>query len=379
MKAAERNRTRKRLFDMSQSNSLDKAREIITEADAEMAALFVKRMRAVQICYEHKSRLGLPILDREREKAEVEKSAALIADEVLRGYYVDFLKHAISLSGAYQARMQSGLRVAYSGVEGAFAHIAAGRIFPQSVKVSCISFRDAYEAVLNGDSDVAVLPVENSYAGIVSQVVDLIFDGELFINGIYEMEIRQNLLGVPGASAKDIRKVISHPQALVQCREYILGKGFQTQEASNTAVAAREVAAANDQSLGAIASHQTAQLYGLQILEEDIHTDRGNTTRFAVLSGIRAESPLMDRSILLFTVRNKAGSLAEAIAIIGKYGYNMTSLHSMPLKRHAWEYYFYTEIDGTFENEQGRKMLEELKAVCERLRVAGSFAARAAV
>jgi hypothetical protein len=115
------------------------------------------------------------------------RNAALIEDEALKGYYIDYLKHMMSLSRSYQHRIQSGLKVAYSGVEGAFGHIAAGRIFPESDRISCIDFKAAYESVVAGESDVAVLPIENSYAGEVGQVMDLIFSGSLFINGIYEL------------------------------------------------------------------------------------------------------------------------------------------------------------------------------------------------
>ena len=125
------------------SNKLEEARKIINDVDAQMAELFVKRMRAVETVCEHKMEHGLPILDQKREDAVVERNAALIEDEVLRGYYIDHLKHLMSLSRAYQRRIQSGLKIAYSGVEGAFAHIAAGRIFPNGVRVSYSDFKAA--------------------------------------------------------------------------------------------------------------------------------------------------------------------------------------------------------------------------------------------
>ncbi|MBR5615913.1 MAG: chorismate mutase, partial [Clostridia bacterium] len=168
-------------------NKLEEARKIINEVDAEMAALFVKRMRAAELVYEHKKEFGLPILDRKREDAVVEKNSALVEDPALKGYYIDYLKHVMALSRAYQYRMQNGLKVAYSGVEGAFAHIAAGRIFPEGNRVSHSDFKAAYEAVVKGECDVAVLPIENSYAGEVGQTVDLIFSGSLYVNGIYEL------------------------------------------------------------------------------------------------------------------------------------------------------------------------------------------------
>ncbi len=355
-------------------NKLEEARKIINEVDAQMAELFVKRMRAAELVYQHKKEFGLPIPDPQREEAVLEKNASLVEDAVLKEYYLDYMKHLMSVSKAYQYRMQSGLKVAFSGVEGAFAHIAAGRIFPEGNRISYSDFKAAYDAVLRGECDVAVLPIENSYAGEVGQTIDLIFSGGLFINGIYELDIHQNLLGFPGATAEDVRKVISHPQALSQCHDYVRMRGFETEETTNTALAAKIVAEAEDKSLGAIASAETAEIYGLKILEANVNKSSENTTRFAVLSKVRAATPALSSTVLMFTVKHEAGSLAGAIGIIGRYGYNMTALRSRPMKKHSWQYYFYVEIDGTTDTENGASMLEELSKVCDKLKVAGTFA-----
>ena len=356
------------------ASKLEEARKIINEVDRQMVELFIKRMRAAELVYEYKRDMGLPILDQAREDAVIEQNAALVEDEVLRGYYMDYQKHLMGVSRAYQYRMQSGLKVAYSGVEGAFAHIAAGRIFPEGNRVSYRDFKAAYNAVITGECDVVVLPIENSYAGEVGQTMDLIFSGSLFINGIYELEIHQNLLGVPGATVQDIRRVVSHPQALSQCHDYIKMRGFETEEANNTAVAAKSVADAADRSVGAIASVETAEIYGLTVVEANVNKSGENTTRFAVLSKVRAACPTLTSSVLMFTVKNEAGSLANAISIIGKHGYNMTALRSRPMKKHSWQYYVYIEIDGTTDTENGTDMLRELGRVCDRLKVVGTFA-----
>ncbi len=357
-------------------SKLEKARDIINSVDAQMAELFVQRMRAAEMVYEHKKEYGLPILDQKREDAVVEKNAAFIEDEVLKGYYIEYLKNMMSISRSYQYRMQSGLKIAYSGVEGAFAHIASGKIFPDGNRVSYRDFKSAYNAVVDGECDVVVLPIENSYAGEVGQTIDIIFSGGLFINGIYELEIHQNLLGVPDAVIGDIKKVTSHPQALSQCHEYIKMRGFDTEEANNTALAAKTVAELNDKSLGAISSVETAEIYGLKVLEYNINKSSENTTRFAVLSKVMASTPSLSSSVLMFTVKNEAGSLANAISIIGRYGFNMTALRSRPLKKHSWQYYFYVEIDGLTDTDNGRSMMEELSTVCDKLKVAGTFAPR---
>jgi chorismate mutase/prephenate dehydratase len=356
------------------ANKLEEARKIINEVDSQMAELFVKRMRAAEMVFDYKKEFGLPILDQKREDAVVEKNSAMIEDEGIKGFYIDYIKNLMSISRAYQHRMQSGLKVAYSGTPGAFAHIASGRIFPDSNKVAYRDFKAAYDSVLNGESDATVLPIENSYAGEVGQTIDLIFSGGLFINGIYELEIHQNLLGLPDATLEDIKKVTSHPQALSQCNDYIALRGFDTEDANNTAIAAKSVIQMNDKTVGAIASLETAEIYGLKVLESNINKSGENSTRFAVLSKVKASSPSLTSSILMFTVKNEAGSLANAISIIGKYGYNMTALRSRPLKKHSWQYYFYIEIDGTTETENGINMLKDLNNVCDKLKVVGSFA-----
>ena len=356
------------------SDKLNKAREIINRVDSQMAELFAERMRAAEMVFDYKKEFGLPIFDPKREEEVIEKNSALIENEVIKAYYIDYLKNLMGVSRAYQYRLQNGLKVAYSGVEGAFAHIAAGRIFPDSNRISYRDFKSAYDSVVNGETDLAILPIENSYAGEVGQTIDLIFSGGLYINGIYELEIHQNLLGVPGSTVEDIKKVTSHTQALGQCHDYIKFRGFETEEANNTAIAAKTVADMNDKSLGAIASVETAEIYGLKILEANINKSGENTTRFAVLSKVRAESTAFTSSVLMFTVKNEAGSLANAISIIGKYGYNMTALRSRPLKKHSWQYYFYIEIDGTTNTEDGQKMIAELNGVCDKLKIAGTFA-----
>ena len=355
-------------------NKLEEARKIINEVDSKMAELFIERMKAAEMVYEHKKEFGLPILDAKRENEVIEKNSSLIDNEVLKGYYIDFLKNMMLISRAYQTRMQSGLKVSYSGVEGAFAHIAAGRIFPQGNRIAYSDFKAAYNSVTDGECDIAVLPIENSYAGEVGQTLDLIFQGPLYINGIYELPIHQNLLGIPGATVEDIKTIASHPQALSQCHDYIKMRGFKTEEATNTAIAAKSVSLANDKSFGAIASVETAELYGLKVIESNINKTAENTTRFAVLSKVRANSPALVNTVLMATVKHEAGSLASAISIIAKYGYSMTALRSRPMKKHSWQYYFYIEIDGSVNTKNGEKMIKELSKVCDELKVAGAFA-----
>ena len=354
---------------------LDEARDEINAVDAEMAKLFERRMKAAKEVANYKKDRAIPVFDEQREKLLIKKNSSYIKDPVLRSYYIRFLENTIKISRDYQHHLIEGVKVAYSGVEGAFAQIAASYIFPDGVNISYPDFDSAYEAVASGACECAVLPIENSYAGEVGQVMDLIFNGELSINGMYDLRVSQNLLGVPGSSLADINTIISHPQALSQCDEYIERHGFKTRKTTNTAEAARQVAKKGDIHTAAIASAQTAPLYGLKVLDHDINKSSNNTTRFAVLSRVpNTELKAKDGTfIMMFTVRNQAGALVKALTVIGNYGFNMKVLRSRPMKTKSWKYYFYVEVEGNVSNENGKKMLEELGRQCDKLKIVGHY------
>ena len=356
-------------------DKLEKARKRINEIDKEMATLFAERMEAVKDVSDYKAERGLPILDSSREAQVIKNNASNVSDPVLREYYVNFLQKVMDISKAYQSRLQKGLVVAYSGVEGAFAHIAAHKHFPDAKLVSYESFKEAYNAVVSGECDTAVLPLENSYAGEVGQVMDLIFSGPLYVNSVLEIAITHNLLGTPDAKIEDITDVYSHPQALAQCAKYIKEHNFNQNSYTNTALAALYVKEQNDPHLAAIASRETAELYGLRVLDHDINSSRSNTTRFGIFSRVEstAQNESKERFIIVFTVKNEAGALAEIVNIIGKYGYNMINLRSRPMKELLWQYYFFVEAEGNINSKEGKEMLERLSHSCDKLKLVGSY------
>ena len=355
---------------------LDEARSIINEVDKQIADLFVKRMSATKMVAEYKKENGLAIFDAAREEALIKRNSEYIDDTEIREYYVNFLKDTISVSKSYQERLLSGMRVAYAGTEGAFAHIAATKQFPTATKVAYADFKEAYAAVENGECDVAVLPLENSYNGEVGQVTDLMFSGSLYVNAIFDLAITQDLLAIPGTTLADIKEVVSHPQALGQCSQFIHENHLREREYANTALAAMYVKERANKSMAAIASAEAAEILGLEVIARNINASRMNTTRFAVFS--RAENKHskndMDVStILLFTVRNEAGALAKAIEIIGKHRFNMKTLRSRPMKELLWEYYFYVEAEGNVHTDDGKWMIRELADYCDKLKVVGTF------
>lgn len=357
-------------------DKLQEARLRINEIDKEMAALFERRMQAAKVIAEYKKERGLKVYDAKREQALIEKNAAYIEDHDIRSYYVRFLQDEMAVSKQYQEHIISGMKIAYSGIEGAYANIAAKKIFPYAKQLPYRDFREAYEAVERGDCDGCVLPIENSYAGEVGQVMDLMFQGALFVNGIYTLRIAHHLLGVPEAELKDIKTVVSHPQALAQCAEYIRRHGYETVESANTAKAAKAVKHGGDRSVAAIASQETARLYGLEVLDHDVNESAVNSTRFAVFS--RVENKKINTSgdsrfMLMFTVKNEAGALAQALNVLSSYGFNMRALRSRPMKDLAWEYYFYIEAEGDETGQNGSDMLRHLALHCDKLKVVGHY------
>ena len=358
-------------------NDLENARKIISETDSEMAKLFVQRMKAVEKVAEYKKANGLPIFDAAREAEMLQKTAVNVEDAELREYYVNYMRSVMDISKTYQRKLVNSMRVAYSGVPGAFGYIAAKRLYSDAELVSFDGFESAYKAVENGDCDCAVLPVENSYAGDVGAVMDLVFSGSLYINAMVDVAVVHNLLGKEGAKLEDIKTVTSHPQALSQCAEYISANGFSEVPCSNTAVAAQNVAEGDDVSVAAIASAETAQLYGLKVLETNINASRTNTTRFAVFSRSQhlpdSQKKIDENFILVFTVKHEAGALAKALDIIGAYNFNMRNLRSRPMKELLWNYYFYVEAEGNINTEDGRDMLKALGATCAKLKLVGTY------
>ena len=353
---------------------LDEAREEINRIDGEMARLFVERMRAAEKVATYKKEVGMPIFDPAREEEVIRRGSARVEDETLRSYYVNFLHANMDISKAYQARLLGGMRVAYSGVKGAFAQIAANRIFPDAEALGYADFSAAYHAVENGECDVAVLPLENNTGGDVGTVMDLAFFGSLKVNGIYDIEVVQNLLGKTGAELSEIKTVISHPQALKQCGAFLKKMGVQTREAVNTAVAAKAVAESDDMTLAAIGSEEAAEEFGLALLCSHIQEKGGNTTRFAVFSRTEKDRSEKDSQfVLLFTVKHEAGALAKAVSAIGDGGFNLRAIKSRPTKNSSWEYYFFCEGEGCIHSSTGEKMLSELRKNCNDLKVLGVF------
>lgn len=352
-------------------NELEAARQKIDAIDAEMAACFAQRMQAVEAVVAYKKARGLPILDSGREDAVLQKNLARIENEAYKPYFADFLRHNMALSRQYQAALIGQDRVAYQGVEGAYAHIALQHLFPHAEAVRFATWDEVFDAVAAGDAAFGVVPFENSHAGDVSAVLDLCYSHSLSITDMYDLPVSHCLLGLPGAQLSDIRTVYSHQQAIAQSEKFLRTLGLPACPMDNTAVAARYVAESGDCSKAALASAETAQLYGLSVLATDVNTDGDNTTRFIVIG--RQCPASGNRFSILFTVDNKPGKLAQVIQKIGATGFNMESIKSRPMPHVPFEYYFYAELVGSPEDAGTKTLLAELGEICRTVRLLGVY------
>lgn len=352
-------------------NQLENARALIDSVDSQMAALFEQRMEAVCQVAEYKAAHGLPIYDAAREAAVLAKNTARIREPALRPYYADLLQYQMNLAKQYEAFRMGRDRVAYQGVEGAFAHIALTRLFPHAKAVSYPTWAEVFNAVERDEAAYGVLPFENSHAGDVSDVLDLCYGHALSVVNVYDLPVVQNLLGLPGAQLSDIRQVYSHQQAISQSEKFLRSFSLPAHPMTNTAMAARFVAESGDKTKAAIASEETAALYGLTVLVPGINTDGDNTTRFIVVSKTLPTEG--NRFSLLFTVDNKPGKLAGVIQEIGASGFNMECIKSRPMPHVPFEYYFYVELVGSPHAECAEQLLAKLRQICRTVRVLGVY------
>ena len=353
-------------------DTLEQARAEIDAVDAQLAALFERRMAAVLQVAEYKRTHGLPIYDPAREAVVLEKAAARIRQPALRPYYRDHVQHMMDMAKQYESQLLGQNRAAYQGVEGAFAHIALRALFPHAEAVSYPTWDEVFNAVAKGDAAHGVVPFENSHAGDVSAVLDLCYNHpELWVVDVYDLPISQNLLVLPGTQLSQIRSVYSHQQAIAQSETFLKQFRLPATAMPNTAMAAKFVAESGDPSKAAIASTETAQLYGWEVLVPRINTDGDNTTRFIVLS--REKPTAGNRFSLLFTVDNKPGKLAQVIQIIGASGFNMESIKSRPMPHVPFEYYFYVELVGDPTGDETAALLRQLDRTCRTVRLLGVY------
>jgi prephenate dehydratase len=267
-------------------------------------------------------------------------------------------------------------RIAYQGEPGANSHLVCKEHYPDWEALPCASFEDVFAAVESGEADLAMIPIDNSIAGRVADIHHFLPASDLHIIAEHFLRIRFSLMGVPGSSLASIRTVHSHVHALGQCRRFIREHGLTPVISGDTAGAAREVAEFADPTQAAISPPLAAEIYGLEILANDVEDEEHNTTRFVVLSRELVEAPAGDGPVVtsfIFNVRNLPAALYKALGGFATNGVNIVKLESYLSGAHFEQAQFYAEVEGHPDQRGLQLALEELRFFSDELKMLGTF------
>ena len=369
---------------------LSDLRKQIDAADDELLAAYIKRLALVEEVGARKRAHAAAVEHEDRERQLLARLTEKFGKE--REHDIRFLYGAIlSYSKIIQSRgsgeefappaspsenalNKRGLRIACQGVEGAYSHAAAGEMFSRPEILRCETFSEVFDCVSEGKADFGVLPAENSTAGSVNEVYDLLKEHKLRIAAARKLRIDHCLLALSGAREEDIRTVLSHPQALAQCSKYIREKKLSAKECLNTAGAARQVGSGGDKTVAAIASASAAERYGLSVLASGIQNEGQNHTRFiAVAGGDYAPFTGANKLSAVLTLPHRSGSLYTLLNIIAAYGANLTKLESRPIPGTDFEFTFYIDLEGSDGSPRIRELLAAAKAYCAEFVYLGSY------
>ncbi len=353
---------------------LTEIRKDINDIDEQLVRLFKARMDCAKEVGEYKKGNNIPVFNEKREGEILDKVAVKGGEygSYTRLLYSDImelsraLQHNIIGSGkalrslietAESDYPESGVKVAYQGIKGANGHEAALRLFPNGDCFGLKTFSDVFDAVDSGKAEFGVLPVENSTAGSVSAVYDLILKHRFYIVGALDMPIDYCLCGLRQSEISDIEKVWTHPQSISQCENYIAAHNFEPTPCANTAVAARDVSREKRLNVAAICSYKACEEYGLKILDNHIQDIDSNTTRFIVISKKLFISSDADKISLCFSLPHVSGSLYSVLCRFNSLGFNLTKIESRPISGRGFEYLFYLDFSGNARTAEATRLL----------------------
>ena len=374
---------------------LNEIRQQIDTIDSQLVALFCQRMALSAQVADYKKANDLPVYVPSRERAilqkvsqeagpEFEKDTRILYStlfELSRGYQnrrnaapnplYDTISDAISSTPQLfpQAPM-----VACQGVEGAYSQIACEKIFQNPFILYFKNFEGVFNAIEQGLCKYGILPIENSTAGSVNKVYDLMVRHNFSIVRTFRMKVDHNLLVKPGTRLEDIREVYSHEQAIGQCAEFLQTlPGVTIIPVSNTAVAAQMVAQSNKKDVAAISSRACAELYGLQVLHHSIQDNGNNHTRFICISKDLEIYPGSDRTSIMLILNHKPGALYKVLARMYTLGINVTKLESRPIPDREFEFMFYFDLETSIYSQEFILLMCELEGMCEEFKYLGSY------
>ncbi len=372
---------------------LAELRNRLDDIDRQIVELYEQRM---EICGEvaaYKLETGKRVFDKEREQQKLSAVSAMTHNALnaqgIRELYEQIM--AISRKLQYQMLAEHGAgeklsfiemgeivckkcRVVFQGAEGAYSQAAMMQYFGEEVNSFHVdTFRDAMLAIDEGSADFAVLPIENSSAGIVSEIYDLLVEFENYIVGEQIIPIEHCLLAAEGTKKEEIKTVYSHPQSLMQSAQYLQDKGWQQISMKNNAFAAKKVADEKDPTQAAIASETAAKIYGLTVLEKGINDLKQNSTRFIIVTNQKVFSKKASKISLCFALQHKSGTLYHALSHLMYNGLNMTKIESRPLAGRNWEYWFFLDFEGNLQDSAVKNALRGLREETRNMKVLGNY------
>ena len=373
---------------------LTKLRGQLDEIDEKIVSLYEARMEISSKVADYKIETGKKVLDREREEEKLKKVRSLTSDPFNALGVQELFEQIMSMSRKLQYRklVEAGslgrlpfigvdkleterARVVFQGAEGAYSHAAMLRYFGEQVKSFHVdTFRDAMCTIEEGSADFAVLPIENSTAGIVSEIYDLLVEFENYIVAEQILKIEHCLLGVPGADISQIRTVYSHPQSLMQSARYLNGhEDWKQVSLKNNAFAARKVSEEKDKTQAAIAGEQAAGTYGLEILQRGVNQSETNSTRFIIVTNQKIFRKDAGKISICLEVPHESGSLYHMLSHFIYNNLNMTKIESRPIEDRNWEYRFFIDFEGNFADGAVKNALRGLRDEARNLRILGNY------
>ncbi|MBO7096718.1 MAG: bifunctional chorismate mutase/prephenate dehydratase [Lachnospiraceae bacterium] len=372
---------------------ISEVRKQLDECDSEIVKLFEKRMQLSEEVAAAKLESGKGVLDKDREKAKLAKVSAMVSGELNEEGVRELFRLLMSMSKKlqYKKLLESGRhinipfipvddirtgspRVVFQGDEGAYSQLAMKKYFGDDV--DCIhvpSFRAAMSVISEGSADYAVLPIENSTAGIVSEIYDLLAEYENYIVAEEVIQIEHCLMGVKGADISDIKTVFSHPQSLMQSARFLEKYDWKQISMPNNAFAAKKVATDGDKTQAAVASSLAAEIYGLDILEKGINSEDNNSTMFIIVTNQKVFRKDASKISLCFEVPHESGSLYHCLGHFIFNGLNISKIESRPIEGRTWEYRFFLDFDGNLSDPSVRCALTGLREEAKYLRVLGNY------
>ena len=374
---------------------LNDYRREIDGIDAQLLELFARRMDVAAAIAEYKKENALPVSDPSRERQKL-LDVAEMAPEALRDYAVSLYSLLFELSRGYQNRIlgvhteltqqiadaiaetpqlfPESAAVACQGVEGAYSQLACDRLFRLANIFYFSSFEAVFSAIEKGLCRYGVIPLENSTAGSVNAVYDLMMRHDFRIVRSVRLKVDHNLLAAPGAALGDIREIYSHEQAIAQCSGFLQSlPGVTVVRCENTAAAAKRVAESGRTDVAALSSRSCAELYGLQCLAADVQDQGNNFTRFICIAKNLEIYPGADRTSLMMVLPHRPGSLYKVLSRFYALGINLNKLESRPLPERNFEFMFYFDLDAPVYSPGFRQLMGELPGLCEEFHYLGSY------